>query len=105
MTRHQNSATELEGYRPQQELLASQWQAELWHQIVNAAQNQQELLLLRASLIDALPPRAIYALHPDQFASVAAIYRMKHRLFKRLQLDPLIERLCAEAALDPVRDS
>jgi hypothetical protein len=105
MTRHQNSAIELESYRPQQTLLASQSQAELWYQIVNAATNPQELLLLRASLIDALPPRAIYELHPDQFASVAAIYRMKHTLFKRLQHTPLIERLRSEAAFAPDRDT
>ena len=74
-------------------------QAELWNQILLAATSEQELLLVRESLIYALPPRRIYALHPDQFANVAAIYRMKHNLFKRLQHNQDIERLCSERTL------
>jgi hypothetical protein len=49
--------------------------------------------------------RAICALYPDQFANVAAIYRMKYMLFKRLQHNPVLERLCAEAILAPDRDT
>jgi hypothetical protein len=105
MNMHQNSATQLEEYPPQQTLPVSPQQAELWSQIVNTTKSEQELLLLRASLIDALPPRAIYALYPDQFANVAAIYRMKHMLFKQLRHNPVIERLCAEAMLTPDRDT
>lgn len=86
-------------YQLERAVLEPQQQADLWHQILSTTKNEQELLLARASLVDALPPRAIYALHPDQFADVAAIYRMKHNLFKRLQHNQAIERLCTEGTL------
>ncbi|MEO7909062.1 MAG: hypothetical protein ABIV47_05375, partial [Roseiflexaceae bacterium] len=76
-------------------------QAELWCLILSIAKDEQEQLLVRESLIDALPPRAIYARHPDQFADVATVYRMKHNLFKRLQRNESIERLCYERMLAP----
>jgi hypothetical protein len=79
--------------------------AELWHQIMSATKNEQEQLLMHASLIDALPPRAIYALHPDQFADIAAIYRMKHTLFTRLQHNQAIKRLCFNGMRAPNRDT
>jgi hypothetical protein len=78
---------------------------ELWHLIVSTTKSAQELLLARTSLIDALPPREIYALHPDQFANVTTIYRMKHNLFKRLQHNQTIERLCSEGKLAPNGDT
>jgi hypothetical protein len=96
---HQNPAADLAGSRPERAVLDPQQQAELWHQIMSATKNEHELLLARASLIDALPPRAIYTLHPDQFADIAAIYRMKHNLFKRLLHIQAIERLCFEGTL------
>ena len=55
--------------------------------------------LVRESLLYALPPRAIYARHPDQFANVAVVYRMKCNLFKRLQHNQDIERLCYQGTL------
>jgi hypothetical protein len=61
--------------------------------------NPCRLLLVRESLIYALPPRAIYARHPDQLANVALVYRMKRNLFKRLQHNQAIERLCYEGTL------
>jgi DNA-directed RNA polymerase specialized sigma24 family protein len=84
---------------PEQAVLEQLQQAELWRLIVSTTKNAQEQLLARASLIDALPPRTIYALHPDQFANVAAVYRMKRNLFKRLQHNQAIERLCSEGTL------
>jgi len=80
-------------------------QAELWQLIRSTARSEQELLLARASLIDALPARAIYARYPDQFANVAAIYRMKCDLFERLQHSRTIERFCYEAALAHGQDT
>lgn len=76
-------------------------QAELWCLILSMAKGEQEQLLVRESLIDALPPRAIYARHPEQFADVATVYRMKRNLFKRLQRNEVIERLCYEGMLAP----
>jgi DNA-directed RNA polymerase specialized sigma24 family protein len=76
-------------------------QAELWCLIWSMAKGEQEQLLVRESLIDALPPRAIYARHPEQFADVATVYRIKRNLFKRLQRNEAIERLCYEGMLAP----
>jgi hypothetical protein len=73
--------------------------AELWRLIASVAKSDREQLLARESLIYALAPRAIYALHPDQFASVAAIYGMKVDLFKQLLHHGAIEQLCSEDAL------
>jgi hypothetical protein len=78
---------------------------ELWRLIVSTTKSAQELLLARTSLIDALPPREIYARHPDQFADITAIYRMKHNLFKRLQHNQTIERLYSEGKLAPNGDT
>jgi DNA-directed RNA polymerase specialized sigma24 family protein len=90
---------------PEQAVLEQLQQAELWQLIVSATKNAQELLLARASLIDALPPRAIYALHPDLFANVAAVYQMKRNLFKRLQHNQAIERLCYEGTFADTGDT
>ncbi len=85
----------------EQTVLEKLQQAELWGLIVSMAKSELEHLLVRESLIDALPPRAIYTRHPDQFANVAMVYRMKRNLFKRLQRNPAIERLCYLAMLAP----
>jgi hypothetical protein len=73
--------------------------AELWRLIVSAAESEQEQLLARESLIYALAPRAIHALHPDQFISVAAIYGMKLHLFQQLLHNGAIEQLRSEDTL------
>jgi len=103
MDRYQHPAADPAGDQSERAVLGSQQQAALWHQIVSTTTNEQELLLVYASLIDALPPRAIYALHPDQFVDVAAIYRMKHNLFKRLLHNQAIEGICAEGTLTQKR--
>ena len=105
MAIHQDPATELEGDQSERAMLEPHQQAELWHQIVSTIENEQELLLARASLIYALSPRAIYALHPDQFADITAVYRMKHNLFKRLQHNQAIERLCSAGMIAPNEDT
>jgi len=96
---------EAAGVSLEQTVLEQMQQAELWHLILSATKSAQEQLLARESLIYALSPRAIYALHPDQFSSVAAIYRMKRNLFKRLQHNSQIESLCFEGALSHNRDT
>jgi len=90
---------------PEQAVLERLQQAELWRLILSTTKNEQEQLLVRESLIDALPPRAICARHPDQFASVAVVYRMKRNIFKRLQHNQAIERLCFEGTLAQTRDA
>jgi DNA-directed RNA polymerase specialized sigma24 family protein len=89
----------------EQTVLDELQQAELWRLILSMAKGAHELLLVRESLLYAFPPRAIYARHPDQFADVADVYRMKRNLFKRLQRNPDIERLCYEGMLAPNGDT
>ena len=83
----------------EQAMLGKQQRDELWCLIESTTKSAQEQLLAHASLIDALPARTIYTRHPDQFDSVAAIYRMKRNLFKRLQHNHAIERLRNEGTL------
>jgi hypothetical protein len=98
-------AANLAAYHLERAMLDPQQQAELWQQIASATNNDQELLLARESLIYALPPRAIYALHPDQFANLAMIYGMKRNLFMQLLHNQVIERLCSEGALAQSEDT
>jgi hypothetical protein len=90
---------------PEQTVLEELQQAELWRLILGTAKSEQEQLVVRESLLYALPPRAIYGRHPDQFANVAVVYRMKRNLFKRLQHNQAIERLCYEGTLAPNGDT
>jgi DNA-directed RNA polymerase specialized sigma24 family protein len=69
--------------------------AEIWRVISETTVSDQEQLILRASLVYALPPRAILARHPDQFSDVAEVYRIKCTLFKRLQHNHELQ-LCLE---------
>jgi DNA-directed RNA polymerase specialized sigma24 family protein len=96
---------EAAGVSLEQAVLEQINQAELWCLILSVAKSEQEQLLVRESLIDALPPRAIQARHPDQFADVAMVYRMKRNLFKRLQHNQAIERFCYEETLAQNRDT
>jgi hypothetical protein len=93
------------GVSLEQAVLEQIQQAELWCLILSVAKSEQEQLLVRESLIDALPPRAIYARHPDQFANVAVVYRMKRNLFNRLQHNQVIERRCYQGTLAHNRDT
>jgi DNA-directed RNA polymerase specialized sigma24 family protein len=83
----------------EQSVLRKLHQAELWDLILETTMTDQEQLILRESLVYALPPRLIYACHPDQFADVADVYRIKRNLFKRLQHNPEIEHLCREGIM------
>jgi hypothetical protein len=80
----------------EQAVLRKLHQDELWSLIQETAMNDQEQLVLRESLIYALPPRLIYARHPDQFSDVAEVYRTKRNLFKRLQHNHELQHLCRE---------
>ena len=80
----------------EQSVLQKLHQAELWRLILETTSNAQEQLILRESLVYALPPRQIYARHPDQFADVADVYRVKRNLFKRLHHNHQLLHLCHE---------
>jgi hypothetical protein len=70
---------------PEQQVLEELERANLWRLISQIVLNEQERIVLRESLVSALPPRDIQARHPDQFADVMAVYRTKRNLLNRLQ--------------------
>ena len=105
MEQSQHPTAELEVPQQERAPLDPQQQAELWAQIMSATADDLELLLIRESLIYALPPRAIYARHPDRFASIAAIYLMKHNILTRLQPNQAIARLCATGTINQNQDT
>lgn len=71
----------------------------LWRAIGAATHDDAELLIARLSFIHGLKPGEIHARHPDRYASVAEVYRLKRNLLDRLRRDPAIR--AAYADLDP----
>ena len=80
----------------EQSVLQNLQRAELWNRVLETAMSDQELLILRESLIYSLPPRLIHSRHPDRFADVADVYRVKRNLYKRLQHNHELQNLCHE---------
>ena len=67
--------------------------AELMRQTI---QNDQERLVVAETWEYGLPPREIYARHPDRFADVTAINLTLRNVLRRLQRHPQIKRLLQE---------
>ena len=47
--------------------------------------NEAELLVYRLTYEEELKPRQIVAQHPEHFPAVQDVYRIKQRLFRRIQ--------------------
>lgn len=62
----------------------------LWQAISAAARDESDLLIARLSFLHGLKPREIYERHPDRFANVAEVYRVKRNLLDRLRRDETI---------------
>ena len=54
--------------------------------------DQAERLVARLCLVLDLKPREVYERHPDRFADVADVYRVKRNLLERLRRSPAIRR-------------
>jgi DNA-directed RNA polymerase specialized sigma24 family protein len=78
---------------PEQAVLAELDRTEIWRLIVQMTSNPQEQIIVRESLVDALPPRAIQARHPDIFADVIQVYRVKRNLVNRFQRNRELQQL------------
>lgn len=63
----------------------------LWAAICAETQDQAEATIARLSFLQDLKPREIYAWHPELFASVAEVYRIKRNLVERLRRNPAIQ--------------
>ena len=81
---------------PEQAVLDEIDRTEIWRLIMRMTSNQQERVIVRENLIYALPPRAIHARHPNMFASVAEVYRVKRNLINRFQRNRDLQRLWRE---------
>ena len=78
---------------PEQEVLEELDRTELWRLIIDMTNNPQEQIIVRESLVYALPPRAIQTRHPDMFADVMQVYRVKRNLINRFQRNRDLQQL------------
>ena len=62
----------------------------LWAAICAETQDQAEATIARLSFLQDLKSREIYEWHPETFASVAEVYRIKRNLIERLRRNPAI---------------
>ena len=72
--------------------------AELWRLVGGLISGEQERIVVVESFVLDLPPRAIFARHPELFADIDAVYSAKRNLVARLKgsrkLREMFEELC-----------
>jgi DNA-directed RNA polymerase specialized sigma24 family protein len=78
---------------PDQAVLEDMDRTEIWRLIAEMTSNPQEQVIVRECLVYALPPRDIQARHPDMFADVMQVYRVKRNLINRFQRNRDLQRL------------
>jgi DNA-directed RNA polymerase specialized sigma24 family protein len=67
---------------------------ELWQAVRAVAHEEAEYIVAILAFVQGVKPREIHRLHPDRFASVADVYRIKRNLLERLRRDAGIRLLC-----------
>jgi DNA-directed RNA polymerase specialized sigma24 family protein len=82
---------------PEQAVLEEIDRTELWRLIAQMTTSPLEQVIVRESLLYALPPRTIQARHPDMFADVMQVYRVKRNLINRFQRSRELHRLWQES--------
>ena len=85
---------------PEQTVLRELDRTEIWQLIMRITSRIEEQVIVRESLVYALPPRAIQARHPDMFADVADVYRVKRNVINRFQRNRDLQRLWQERDSD-----
>jgi DNA-directed RNA polymerase specialized sigma24 family protein len=78
---------------PSAEVVASIAQRELWKTIDSELPDDSERLVAHLSFVGGLSPREICALHPEHFAEVSDVYRLKRNLIERLRRSQAIHEL------------
>jgi DNA-directed RNA polymerase specialized sigma24 family protein len=78
---------------PSAEVVGRIAQRELWDAIDREMRNDDERLVLRLSFAAGLSPREIRALHPERFADVSEVYRLKRNLIERLRRNQALQEL------------
>jgi DNA-directed RNA polymerase specialized sigma24 family protein len=81
---------------PEQAVLEELDRTELWQLIMDITHSLQEQIIVRECLVYALPPRTIQARHPDMFADVMQVYRVKRNLINRFQRNRELQQLWQE---------
>lgn len=89
----------LESTTPEQTVLQELDRTEIWRLLMQLASSSEEQIIVRESLLYALPPREIQARHPDMFADVADVYRLKRNLINRFQRNHDLQRLWRESGI------
>jgi len=93
----QSLESKVESSTPEQAVLQELDRTEIWRLIMQITSNLEERIIVRESLVYALPPREIQARHPEMFADVAEVYRVKRNLINRFQRNRDLERLWRES--------
>ena len=93
----QSLESKVESSTPEQAVLQELDRTEIWRLIMQIISNLEERIIVRESLVYALPPREIQARHPEMFADVAEVYRVKRNLINRFQRNRDLERLWRES--------
>jgi DNA-directed RNA polymerase specialized sigma24 family protein len=81
---------------PEHAVLEELDRTELWRLIMDIASSHQEQVIVRECLVYALPPRVIQARHPEMFADVMQVYRVKRNLINRFQRSRALQQLWHE---------
>ena len=63
---------------------------ELWEVVNGELQDESERLVAYLCFVLDLKPREVYERHPDRYASVADVYRVKRNLLDKLRRSPKI---------------
>jgi len=85
---------------PEQTVLEELDRTELWRLILEMTNSLEEQVIVRECLVYALPPRTIQARHPEMFADVMHVYRVKRNLINRFQRNRALQQLWQERDAD-----
>jgi hypothetical protein len=69
---------------PEQQVLQNNARLALWQQVLKIITADLERVVLKETFVLALPPRKIFARHPDLFEDVELVYALKRNLINRL---------------------
>lgn len=81
------------GHTPEHALVSAIERDEIWQILGALANSPQEQTVLVETFLHDQTPRAIFAGHPELFADVSAIYRIKRNMLERLQRNRDLQEL------------
>jgi hypothetical protein len=69
---------------PEQQVLQNNVRRAFWQQVLKIVTADLERVVLEEAFVLALPPRTIFARHPDLFEDIKLVYALKRNLINRL---------------------